>query len=104
MDSTSLWSITLPTEQHVWSKEAASHTWTLSICLCMGSRYLRGLIYFWARMVSSTKQEMGGETSTISQPKVLPSWLVAHNWPPEELQYGLPHLFRGLNITSRLEN
>lgn len=49
------------------------------------------------------KQELGGETSTNSQPKVLPSWLVAHNRPPEELQCRLPHLFRGLNISRSFE-
>lgn len=68
-----------------------------------GLRYLRGLICFWARMVSFTKQELGGETSTNSQPKVLPSWLVVHNWLLEELQGGFPHLFRGLNITRSFE-
>lgn len=36
MDSTSPWSITLPTEKRVWSKEPASHAWSLSIHLCMG--------------------------------------------------------------------
>ena len=36
MDSTSPWSITLATEKRVWSKEPASHAWSLYIHLCMG--------------------------------------------------------------------
>lgn len=69
----------------------------------MGLRYLRGLIYFCAGMVSSTRQELGGETSANTRLKALTSLLVVHHQLRDELQWGLPHVFRGPNTSEVLK-
>lgn len=99
MDSTSPWSITLPTEQRVWSREPASHAWSLSIHLCMAYHPTWPPLFLcW--MVSSSRHRNRGETDSNTQPKPLPTFLMM---PLHESQCGLLHNFRGLNGSEGLK-
>lgn len=99
MDSTSPWSITLPTEQRVWSREPASHAWSLSIHLCMAYHPTWPPLFLcW--MVSSSRHRNRGETDSNTQPKPLPTFLMM---PLHKSQCGLLHNFRGLNGSGGLK-
>lgn len=65
-----------------------------------GLTILRGLLYFCAGMVSSSRHRNRGETDSNTQPRAL---LISVVVPLHESQGGLPHSFRGLNGSGGLK-